>query len=120
MKKIIITLLALASVLVVLSPSEAGAAGEPYVYGTQSGQTMTFVNNFDVKGSGYAVFASKVNVTCTAPDGTEGFWTNDHTTYTRVLAKYGTRYVWVYRYVYDGENIGLYIPAHSTVVITCK
>src|SRR5664279_3262892 len=98
------------------SPSHA----QPVSFGTRTGNVVTYVNNSGEVAQGYLdnYYTGGKIATFTASSNAQYFSYGTHVTYTRMLKQYGTRYVWVYVYVFDGYNLWLNVPAHSTVTVT--
>lgn len=100
--------------------SASSALAQPVSFGTRVGNVVTYVNNTDETAQGYLenYYTGGKTATFTASSNAQYFSYGQHTTYTRMLKQYGTRYVWVYVYVFDGYNLWLNVPAHSTVTVT--
>jgi hypothetical protein len=138
MKKFIVIVIAAFALLISgMIVSVVNAYG-PYVYGNRVGDHVTFTNDTDVAAEsiindgGFQYFrAPKLytpafsfpaygQMTCSA-DGGVGFWYGDHNTYTRAVVRWGRGgYSAQYRYIYDGKNIGVIVPPHSSVTVTCR
>jgi hypothetical protein len=103
-----------------LLASAGSALAQPVSFGTRSGNVVTYVNNTDETAQGYLenYNTGGKTATFTASSNAQYFSYGTHVTYTRMLKQFGTRYVWVYAYVFDGYNLWLNVPAHSTATVT--
>ena len=113
-------LIALFAALLIMAGFAAPAQAGTVTFGTRSGNVVTYVNDTGSVTQGYieAFYTGGKTATFVASDNALNFSVGTHVTYKRVLEKWGTRYYWVNRYVFDGYNIYLNVPAHSTVTVT--
>jgi hypothetical protein len=111
--------IALAAVLALVVALPVSAAAP--VWGVRTGDTVTCTNATSVATDCFGTqtdyffktngvrYSFTCSVTCT--------W-GEHVTFTRVQVRIGARYTWVSRYVFDGYNVWLTVPANSTVSYT--
>ncbi len=100
--------------------TKAAHAELPYVPGTQTKSIATFVNDTDIEKPGFIPYfatTSKIGALIASANSTY-FSCGEHVTYTRVLKRFGTRWIWMNVNVFDGYNITVNVPAHSTVTVT--
>jgi hypothetical protein len=106
--------LALVGPLATITPA---AATQTYVSGVY---TVTLTNTTDTAAYAWEqIDTTNTNLVWSSTDPIP-YAANRLYTYTRMLVRYGVRYVWVYRYVQTGWLIVANVPAHTTLTITGK
>jgi len=124
MNKLLKSFMAVAAVFVFsitfLVASASPAFAQPVSFGTRTGNVVTYVNNTNEIAQGYLdnYYTGGKIATFTASSNAQYFSYGTHVTYKRVLQQHGVRYVWVNVYVFDGYNLWLNVPAHSTATVT--
>lgn len=126
LKKIVALSLSLVVVGAIASHAKPAFAAMPNVSGTRIGNVVTYVNNYDevanatIADGNYNYFYTGANkkATFTASSNAINFSYGAAVTYTRMLKRYGMRFVWVNVYMQDGYYLWMSIPAHSTVTVT--